>query len=202
MQFFDPVTRRIVISRYYSPTTLKFNYHYKAVLRKDPELLPITVVATLNKTSDSTAIEPLFAKPERTIFELGLPQEPVHNPPDSTSHDPPIIVIPESITQPKAIPPVKKGYAYVPHYKKALKDVNSKFSTSNIIPEPRKNQNEPKGFNLAMDTMDDEDIFLSEVVPVIDAMTNPDERDKWKEAMAEEFNSLVSKNMGTLVPAP
>ncbi|MBW0520232.1 hypothetical protein O181_059947 [Austropuccinia psidii MF-1] len=56
--------------------------------------------------------------------------------------------------------------------------------------------------NLATNTMNDEDVLLSEAVPVINAMTNPDEKDKWKQAMAEEFNSLVSKNMGTLVPAP
>ncbi|MBW0553576.1 hypothetical protein O181_093291 [Austropuccinia psidii MF-1] len=50
--------------------------------------------------------------------------------------------------------------------------------------------------------MDDEDVFLSEVVPVIDAMSNPDKKEQWKQEMAEEFNSLVSKNTGTLVPAP
>ncbi|MBW0480620.1 hypothetical protein O181_020335 [Austropuccinia psidii MF-1] len=202
MRFFDPITRRIVISRDYSPTKLKFNYDHKAVLRKDPESLPVTVVADLNKTSDSKAIEPFFTKPEGKSVELGLHQEPVYHPPDSTSHDAPIIVVPESITQPKEIPSVTKGYAYVPHYNKASKDLSSEVSTFNIIPEPCRKRNEPKGVNLATDTMDDEDVFLSEVVPVIDAMTNPDERDKWKQAMAEEFNSLVSKNTGTLVPAP
>ncbi|MBW0533677.1 hypothetical protein O181_073392 [Austropuccinia psidii MF-1] len=55
---------------------------------------------------------------------------------------------------------------------------------------------------MVTNTTDDEDVILSEVVPVINDMTNPAERDKWKEAVAKEFNSLVSKNTGNLVLEP
>ncbi|MBW0525238.1 hypothetical protein O181_064953 [Austropuccinia psidii MF-1] len=169
MRFFDPNTRRIIISRDYSPTTLKFNYNHKAILKKDPESLPSTPIGTLNMSNVSTAIEPLGAKTNYSI---------------------------------KGNPRSEKGYDYSFNYYKAPKDINGKVRTSKILPESRRKQEEPKGVNLATNTTDDEGVLLHEVVPVIDAMTNPEEREKWKEAMAEEFNSLVSKNTGTLVPAP
>ncbi|MBW0514826.1 hypothetical protein O181_054541 [Austropuccinia psidii MF-1] len=186
----------------YLKTFLKFNYDHTAVLRKDPESLPVMAVTVSNKINESTDIEPLFGRLKDSSVETRLPQEPFHQPSDSIPHDPPIIVASESDTQPKAFHSVKKGYAYVPHYDKAPKDFNAEVSTSNIIPEPCRRQNELGEVNLDTNTMDDEDVLLSEVVCVIKAMTNPDEKDKWKQAMAEEFNSLVSNNMGTLLPAP
>ncbi|MBW0562172.1 hypothetical protein O181_101887 [Austropuccinia psidii MF-1] len=135
MQLFDTITRRIVISRDYSPTMLKLNYDHTAVLRKDMESLPVTAVTVSNKISEFTDIEPLFRRLKDTSVKIGLPQEPFHHPSNSTPHDPPIIVASESVTEPKVIHSVKKGYSYVPHYDKAPKNVNANVNTSNIIPE-------------------------------------------------------------------
>ncbi|MBW0473671.1 hypothetical protein O181_013386 [Austropuccinia psidii MF-1] len=196
MRLFDTNTRRIVISRYYSPTTPKFNYNHEAFLKKELALLPVTTIATLNKCNDSIAIDLLFAKLEETSFAVYLPQEPEHNISDNAPHVYPIIVAPKPITQTRVISTVKKGY------NKALKDINASVSPSNIIREFHRKQIKPKEVNLTTNVRDDKDVLLSGLVPVINAMSNPEERDKWRDAMAEDFSSPVSKNTGTLVSAP
>ncbi|MBW0504134.1 hypothetical protein O181_043849 [Austropuccinia psidii MF-1] len=102
-----------------------------------------------------------------------------------------------TISSPSCIPlPHKKGYAYVPHYCNAPKDINR----DNIITEPRRQRNVPKA--VTPPPAEDGDLYLNEEVSVKQAFQDPKERKFWNESMDQEFESLTSKNTGTLVPPP
>ncbi|MBW0516572.1 hypothetical protein O181_056287 [Austropuccinia psidii MF-1] len=61
MPFFDPTSRKIVISRDFSITQLTFAYGSKKVLKKDPITLPMSEISPLQyNPSDSIIIELLF----------------------------------------------------------------------------------------------------------------------------------------------
>ncbi|MBW0499869.1 hypothetical protein O181_039584 [Austropuccinia psidii MF-1] len=61
MWFFDPTSRKIIISRDFSITQLTFAYGSKKVLKKDPITLPTSEINPLQyNPSDSIIIEPLF----------------------------------------------------------------------------------------------------------------------------------------------
>ncbi|MBW0552208.1 hypothetical protein O181_091923, partial [Austropuccinia psidii MF-1] len=44
--------------------------------------------------------------------------------------------------------------------------------------------------------------MLADVVPYNEAVNDSVNSEKWKEAMSQEFNSLISQNLGVLVPYP
>ncbi|MBW0492553.1 hypothetical protein O181_032268 [Austropuccinia psidii MF-1] len=68
MQFFDPISRKIVISRDFSITQLTFAYGSKKVLKKDPITLPTSESSLLQyNPSDSIIIEPLFTSTTTTL---------------------------------------------------------------------------------------------------------------------------------------
>ncbi|MBW0531050.1 hypothetical protein O181_070765, partial [Austropuccinia psidii MF-1] len=102
-----------------------------------------------------------------------------------------------TLSSPSHIPlPQKKGYAYVPHYHNAPKDINR----NNIITEPRRQRHIPKV--VTPPPADNGDLYLNEEVSVKKAFQDPNESKFWKEAMDKEFELLTSKNTGTLVPPP
>ncbi|MBW0549977.1 hypothetical protein O181_089692, partial [Austropuccinia psidii MF-1] len=83
-----------------------------------------------------------------------------------------------------------KHYAYVPHYDEAPKNISAKISTQNIIEDTRKRVNRSDRF------------MLADVIPFSKAVNDPTESIKWEEAMKVEYESLMTHNMGELVPYP
>ncbi|MBW0522888.1 hypothetical protein O181_062603 [Austropuccinia psidii MF-1] len=70
-----------------------------------------------------------------------------------------------TISSPSRIPlPQKKGYAYVPHYHNAPKDINSNNNRNNIITKPRRQRNVPKV--VTPPHADSGDLYLKEEVSV------------------------------------
>ncbi|MBW0527032.1 hypothetical protein O181_066747 [Austropuccinia psidii MF-1] len=94
--------------------------------------------------------------------------------------------IPASTNQELA---TNRHYQYVPYYKEPEKHISSSVSTDNIIEGKQIRKNPDR-------------LFLTDVVPYTQAIKDPIEKDLWKEAMDQEFNSLMSHNTGILVPHP
>ncbi|MBW0477040.1 hypothetical protein O181_016755 [Austropuccinia psidii MF-1] len=83
-----------------------------------------------------------------------------------------------------------RNYEYVRYYDKAPRDISNKISQENIINEGRRQTKHP------------EQLMLADVVPYNEAVNDSVNSEKWKEAMSQEFNSLMSHNTGILVPYP
>ncbi|MBW0569207.1 hypothetical protein O181_108922 [Austropuccinia psidii MF-1] len=94
--------------------------------------------------------------------------------------------IPASVNQELV---TNKHYQYVPYYKEPEKHISSSVSPDNIIEGKQIRKNPDK-------------LFLTDLVPYTQAMKDPIEKDKWKEAMDQEFNLLMCHNTGILVPHP
>ncbi|MBW0469743.1 hypothetical protein O181_009458 [Austropuccinia psidii MF-1] len=104
-------------------------------------------------------------------------------------------------TSPSCIPiPQKKVNSYVPHYTMAPKNISSTVSQDNILASSWRGKIHTEG-NPSTLTVD-EDLFLNEDIPFKTELQDANEAPRWKEAMDREFNSLTSKNTGTLVPSP
>ncbi|MBW0490502.1 hypothetical protein O181_030217 [Austropuccinia psidii MF-1] len=198
MRFFDPTSRKMVISRYFSITQLTFAYRSKKVLKKDPITLPTSEISTLQYyPSDSIIIGSLFIS---TTTALNRPSTctTAPNPPS-----PPAIVEPfenqtNSTTQTSQQEKTKKSYSYVPHYSTAPRNIKSRISTTN------RNQQKDKNTAHLIDNYkpEGEIIMLNETIPISEALSNKEDLKHWKDEMEEEFKSLTTKNTGTLVPPP
>ncbi|MBW0468012.1 hypothetical protein O181_007727 [Austropuccinia psidii MF-1] len=204
MQFFDPKSREIVVSRDFSITQLKFEYGSKKVLKKDPITLPMSEVSPLHyKPSDSIIIEPLLTS---TTTALDKPKISMTVP---IPPSPPAIVEqvknqPNLTNQTNQQGKTKKGYTYVPHYSTSPRNIERGISATKII--TKTNRNQQKGQNtthlIGNSESEDETVMLNEAFPISEAMSNKEELQHWKDAMEEEFKSLTTKNTGTLVPPP
>ncbi|MBW0481583.1 hypothetical protein O181_021298 [Austropuccinia psidii MF-1] len=82
--------------------------------------------------------------------------------------------------------PSNKNYQYVPFYDKPPNHISSTISSDNII-EGRRNRNMP------------DLLLLTDTIPYNQAIFNDSEKQEWKKAMDNEFNSLMNHNTGILV---
>ncbi|MBW0570600.1 hypothetical protein O181_110315, partial [Austropuccinia psidii MF-1] len=205
-RFFDPQSHRIVISQDYTPTNLKFDYHSPDSVKKPTTILPYS--PPIPNTFTTIPLQPsspnLTSQQQPTLPNLSPPtQEPPDVPIEVTEPEEPIEHQPTSVSpaSPSRIPiPQKKGYSYVPHFTTAPQNISSSISRDNILTSSRRNKSATGGNPPSSST--DEDLFLNEDVPFKTALQDPIEAPRWKEAMDKEFNSLTSKNTGTLVPSP
>ncbi|MBW0477166.1 hypothetical protein O181_016881 [Austropuccinia psidii MF-1] len=84
---------------------------------------------------------------------------------------------------------MNKHYDYVPFYEGPDKNISSNISSENII-EGKRLKKLPNR------------LMLTDTVPYTQAITNVSEQNKWKDAMDNQFNSLMNYNTGELVPYP
>ncbi|MBW0509219.1 hypothetical protein O181_048934 [Austropuccinia psidii MF-1] len=114
----DPQSHRLVVSRDYTPTTMKFYYH-----SPDTNQLP-------KPTSQQQSFSPILSPPTQELpsvpTETTEPEEPPTHQQASIAP-----------TSPSCIPnPQKKGYSYVPHYTTAPKNIIITVSQDNILASP------------------------------------------------------------------
>ncbi|MBW0485869.1 hypothetical protein O181_025584 [Austropuccinia psidii MF-1] len=139
MRFFDPTSRKIVVSRDFSTTQLTFEYGSKKVLKKNPITLPTSKISPLQyNPSDPIIIEPLFTSTTTTLNKPNTSMEAPNplRPPATVEPDKdhPNLTI-QSNQQEKT----KKGYTYVPHYSTAPRNIERRISTTNIINKTNRN---------------------------------------------------------------
>ncbi|PLW38955.1 hypothetical protein PCASD_11715 [Puccinia coronata f. sp. avenae] len=188
-----------VISREYSPTTLKFPYNFPSAPSK-------TITSSNNGTTPlesppSTPPPPPRDKPSAKLS----PQRRTTPPPEirpSLPRDTPVL------TQPAA----KKGYAYVPAHEPPKKQIRGDVGKENIVTTSRQPHSqkiqlpdtaEDVGhiYCVAYDGPDNE-LLLNETVPVKTAFNNPSKISNWQAAMQKEYDSLHANHTGTFVPPP
>ncbi|MBW0518841.1 hypothetical protein O181_058556 [Austropuccinia psidii MF-1] len=151
-RFLDPQTGKIIVSRDYTTVPFKLDYPRSGSLKKPVEGLPCTTSNNSFSTQPSQiAIIPSWPcknnipSTNPTITDDRSPLTPI------PSSEPTITINSEpnqtpierctTISSPSCIPlPHKKGYAYVPHYCNASKDINR----DNITTKPRIQRNIPK----------------------------------------------------------
>ncbi|MBW0483798.1 hypothetical protein O181_023513 [Austropuccinia psidii MF-1] len=147
-QFLDPQTGKVIISLDYTTVPFKLDYSTLGSLKKPVEGLPCTTTNNSFSTQPSQiAIIPSWPCKNNipptnpTITDDWSPPTPI------PSSEPTITINSEpnktpiepctTISSPSRIPlPHKKGYAYVPHYRNAPKDINSNINRDNIITKP------------------------------------------------------------------
>lgn len=108
-----------------------------------------------------------------------------------------------------------KNWTYVPVTTRPTREISSKVDPANIVHGPRRTNSRSNQRSARVSSVTDppdevhllqfdlpEYVFLTETVSVKTALNNPSERKNWEEAMTKEFDSLASKNTGTLVPPP
>ncbi|MBW0553600.1 hypothetical protein O181_093315 [Austropuccinia psidii MF-1] len=204
MQFFDPTSRKIVVSRDFSITQLTFEYGSKKVLKKDPITLPTSKISTLKyKSSDSIIIEPFFTS---TTTALDKPNTSIAapsplRPPATVEPDKDHLHLPNKADQREK---TKKGYTYVPHYSTAPRNIKRKISTTNIINKTKRNQQKNQDTTQLINNPETEEeaVMLNETITISEALSNKEELQHRKSVMEEELKSLTTKNTGTLVPPP
>ncbi|MBW0531624.1 hypothetical protein O181_071339 [Austropuccinia psidii MF-1] len=210
--FFDPQSHRIVVSCHYTPTNLKFNYHSPDSVKKPTTILPYRPPATNPPTRPNTFTTISLQTSPPNLTSQQQPTSLNLSPPTQESPDVPTKATePEELTEhqqvsvtsasPSHFPiPQKKGYSYVPHYTAAPQNISSSISQDNILTSSQHNK-PVTGDNPPSSTID-EDLFLNKDIPFKTAPQDPNKAPRWREAMDREFNSLTSKNTGTLVPSP
>ncbi|MBW0498742.1 hypothetical protein O181_038457 [Austropuccinia psidii MF-1] len=204
MRFFDPTSRKIVVSKDFSITQLTFEYGSKKVLKKDPITLPTSKISPLqHNPSDSLIIEALFTfttttlkRPNTSLAALSPLRPPATVEPDKDH--------PNSKIQSNQQEKTKKGYSYVPHYSTAPRNLESRISTTNIINKTNSNQQKNQNTAHLIDNSqpEGEAVMLNETIPISDALLNKEELQHGKNAIEEEFKFLTTKNTGMLVPPP
>ncbi|MBW0531862.1 hypothetical protein O181_071577, partial [Austropuccinia psidii MF-1] len=186
-QFLDPQTGKVIVSQDYTTVPFKLDYSTSGSLKKPVEGLPCTTTTNSFSTQPSQiAIIPSWPYKNHipstnpTITDDRSPPTPI------PSSEPTITINSEPNQTP--IEPC------------ATININSNINRDNIITEPRRQRNVPKA--VTPPPAADGDLYLNEEVSVKEAFKDPKERNFWKEAMDQEFESLTSKNTGTLVPPP
>jgi hypothetical protein len=206
MRFLDPVSRRIVISRDYTPSVLNFRYNSSNAMMKLASTLPnsngeipdkerfVTVHVPEDKSSNNhqSAISPFVTPPFSPVSQTAPSLPPI----------PPSPAIDISIPPPHPLPPTKH-YTYVwgSANQKATRDISSKIDPSNIIEGSRRMNPGLPDLNVVL-----EDEFpqlnLNQSVTINEAMNDRQHENDWCDAMSAEFNSLQVKNTGILTPPP
>lgn len=203
-RFLDPQKRSITISRNYSVPGYQFPYNSSDALKKAPQSLPVAVRQDAPGVADKRvnihlpvdnhrhASLPLSNSPSQP----NLPTSPP--PPCSSPSPPPVTATPASGTVHPCEQRPKKGYAYVPHYLVAPRNIDGNITPSAILTTSR------QGAVAAPPLLDNnnDETNLAEVVSVAQALADPVERPKWLASMSEENLSFLKRNTGTLVPPP
>ncbi|MBW0483094.1 hypothetical protein O181_022809 [Austropuccinia psidii MF-1] len=144
-QFLDPQTGRVIVSRDYTATTIKFDY-YKSGSLKNP-IEGLSCIITNNPPSvQSSQVVTIPTCPRRNPIAPLAPTIPGDMSPPAPgpssepiaateskhvypSHEPcPTLGSPSCISLPQ-----KKGYTYLPQYCNSPKDINSSISRDNIM---------------------------------------------------------------------
>ncbi|MBW0519447.1 hypothetical protein O181_059162 [Austropuccinia psidii MF-1] len=184
--FLDPQNHRFVVSRDYTPTNIKFDYHSPDNVNKPISMLPNRPLTTTSSANPNTFTTiPLRASSPKPTSQH-----------QSCSHilSPPTQELPIVLTkktEPEEPPTLQKASI-------APTSLNT-VSQDNILASPRRKKIPTKG-NPCSSTVD-EDLLLNKEVPFKTALRDPNEAPRWKEVIDKEFNSLTSKNTGTLVPS-
>ncbi|MBW0510142.1 hypothetical protein O181_049857 [Austropuccinia psidii MF-1] len=181
--FLDPQNHRFVVSQDYTPTNIKFDYHSPDNVKKPISMLPNRPLTTTSSPNPNTftTIPPRASSPKPTSQHQSC--SPILSPP---TQELPIVLT--KTTEPEE-PPTHQQASIAPK------------SPSRIpIPQRKGYSYIPTEGNPCSSTVD-EDLLLNEEVPFKTALQDPNEAPRWKEVMEKEFNSLTSKNTGTLVPS-
>jgi hypothetical protein len=208
MRFFDPLSRRIIISRDYSVLSFSFPYNSPKAMIKLPSTLPRSCVL---KKDEYVSVH--IPEDKSLVKNSGYVTPPVDV--SSSSPPPTLPQIPSSpslesttrsITQSSdrsILPPSTKRFTYewVPSSQLAAKDINSNINPSNIIEGSRRKDKNLPDLNVMIETEFPE-LNLTESVTINEAMNDENHLADWHDAMSSEFNSLQVKNTGILAPPP